>query len=286
MNNYYLIGQIAELTGISEKRLRYYDAKGILSPSYRDAKTGYRYYVDTQIPLLHKIHQMRLLNIPVHTIKTLLETDDPAALKKVLDTQVLKNHTDLHNAEYRYQQTLEERQRMARALFYINTESRTHVVFSTNIEPGFILFRRQQLPAEDAAAGNCCNLFGELKQQAYDYGLIRIGGEAVLRRNIVGLPPAPEADVQLMLQIKNPQRVLENEIFQNSNYAVVTTVHVGPYETLPSAYTDLYAWAEAHGLRLGTDALEEYYLTQLMTTSPQSYVTQIYVPLEGEPFYQ
>lgn len=285
MSRYYLIGQIAELTGISEKRLRYYDAKELLSPSHRDAKTGYRYYVDTQIPQLHRIHQMRLLGIPVHTIKTLMENDNPVVLKNALDSQVMKNQSELQEARYRYQQVLEKRQRVSQALFYMNAENHTHVVFSTNIEPGFTLFQRRRLPAEEATAAGCITLFSELKQQAYDYGLVHMGGEAILRRNFLNCPPAPEADVQLMLQIKNPQRVLEDRMFQNGSYAVVTTVHVGPYETLPSAYEDLCAWAAAHNLRLGTDVLEEYWMTQLMT-SPPNYVTQIYVPLEGEQFYQ
>jgi DNA-binding transcriptional MerR regulator len=45
----YRIGEFSKIVGITTKTLRYYDAEGILSPTYRDKETGYRLYSETDI---------------------------------------------------------------------------------------------------------------------------------------------------------------------------------------------------------------------------------------------
>lgn len=41
---FYLIGEIAKITGLSNKTLRHYDENNILKPDYVDPNSGYRYY--------------------------------------------------------------------------------------------------------------------------------------------------------------------------------------------------------------------------------------------------
>lgn len=43
------IGRFSVITRLSQKALRYYDQKGILTPEAKDTITGYRYYTGTQI---------------------------------------------------------------------------------------------------------------------------------------------------------------------------------------------------------------------------------------------
>jgi len=43
------IGQFSRMTRLSARRLRHYDAVGLLRPAYIDPFTGYRYYSDPEL---------------------------------------------------------------------------------------------------------------------------------------------------------------------------------------------------------------------------------------------
>ena len=49
------IGEMAKLTGVGIKALRYYEKINILKPAFVDANTGYRYYKFSQTYMIELI---------------------------------------------------------------------------------------------------------------------------------------------------------------------------------------------------------------------------------------
>ena len=78
------IGRFARLTGLTVKALRHYDELGLLRPAAVDAETGYRSYSSAQLGRAEAIRLLRRLEVPLDDIATLIETDDPAAVRRVL----------------------------------------------------------------------------------------------------------------------------------------------------------------------------------------------------------
>ncbi|HEX9625001.1 MAG TPA: MerR family transcriptional regulator [Streptosporangiaceae bacterium] len=78
------IGRFARLTGLTVKALRHYDELGLLRPAAVDAETGYRSYSSAQLGRAEAIRLLRRLEVPLDDIATLVETDDPAAVRGVL----------------------------------------------------------------------------------------------------------------------------------------------------------------------------------------------------------
>ena len=78
------IGRFARLTGLTVKALRHYDELGLLRPASVDAETGYRSYGAEQVHRAETIRALRRLELPLDDIATLLTTDDPALLRRVL----------------------------------------------------------------------------------------------------------------------------------------------------------------------------------------------------------
>jgi DNA-binding transcriptional MerR regulator len=78
------IGRFARLTGLTVKALRHYDELGLLRPASVDAETGYRSYGAEQVRLAETIRALRRLELPLDDVATLLTTDDPALLRRVL----------------------------------------------------------------------------------------------------------------------------------------------------------------------------------------------------------
>ena len=78
------IGRFSRLTGLSVKALRHYDEVGLLRPATVDPETGYRSYSSAQVGQAEAIRTLRRLELPLDDIATLLATDDPAVVRRVL----------------------------------------------------------------------------------------------------------------------------------------------------------------------------------------------------------
>lgn len=76
------IGAFARASRLSPKALRLYDELGLLAPARVDGTTGYRYYVEAQLPRARLVAWLRRVGMPLARIGEvcdLYETDPPAA---------------------------------------------------------------------------------------------------------------------------------------------------------------------------------------------------------------
>jgi DNA-binding transcriptional MerR regulator len=78
------IGRFARITGLTVKALRHYDEVGLLRPAAVDPETGYRSYSSGQVRRAERIRMLRRLELPLDDVATLLETEDPALIHRVL----------------------------------------------------------------------------------------------------------------------------------------------------------------------------------------------------------
>ncbi len=276
------IGKVSSLTNISEKRLRYYDEQGLCSPAYRDSTSGYRYYTEYQIPQLMWISYLRALDLSVNSIFELLQNGNLIALKKALDQQVVENQNQLIQAQYRYDQLFELRQRIGIGLSHIRAKSQPRVISVVHTEPFYNLvadFKKEFASITDEWRAT---VFDKLNEQARQLNLITVGGHAIIYQNhpfLTGTAHQDPLDFNIFLQIKQPPIVPLSNIRWSEGITAVTTVHVGPYEKLYTAYQAISEWASSNQITLGTRSLEDYQITSSMTNNPEFYVTQLYIPL-------
>jgi DNA-binding transcriptional MerR regulator len=73
MNMDYTIGELAKLSSVSTRTLRYYDAIGLLKPSHKNA-SGYRSYGVKEVDLLQEILFYRELGLSLENIQLLMKT--------------------------------------------------------------------------------------------------------------------------------------------------------------------------------------------------------------------
>jgi len=71
----YTVKKLASLSGVSIRTLRFYDAIGLLKPSYY-GNNNYRYYDEEQILLLQQILFYRELNFPLSDIQKIITSDE------------------------------------------------------------------------------------------------------------------------------------------------------------------------------------------------------------------
>lgn len=287
-NGYLPISKVAKITGISEKRLRYYDQQGLCSPAYRDPDTGYRYYKTEQIPVLSSISYLRLLNLPLSLISKIHQTEclsELMDLKSDIDQQVMQSNQDARLANYRYEQLLEFRQNIGVGLSHIRSAKRKQSVSLMRTEPFPVIEYSQTMFFSEFTDAIRLQMFNQLEEQLRKYFFISVGGYAVVYHHHPALLPAsPQAapiKISYHAQIKNPPAAPFEFIHSTGGVLSATAVHVGPYETLPETYEVIINWAKENGYTLGTKAMEECFITGQTVSNPELYTTQVFIPLSG-----
>ena len=66
------INEVEALVGITKKNIRFYEEKGLLSPS-RYSENGYRDYGEAEVAALRRIKLMRKLGVPIEEIRRMQE---------------------------------------------------------------------------------------------------------------------------------------------------------------------------------------------------------------------
>lgn len=68
--NKYTIGQVAKITGMPAKTLRFYEEQGVIKSADRQ-ENGYRYFTDENLEEIRLIKYARGLGLPLSEIKRL-----------------------------------------------------------------------------------------------------------------------------------------------------------------------------------------------------------------------
>lgn len=292
-NDYLPISRVTKITGISEKRLRYYDQQKLCVPDYRDPDTGYRYYKEEQLPILSYISYLRLLNFPVSLISKLLKTkslSELMGLKSDIDQQVVQATQDAQLANYRYEQLLEFRHSIGAGLSHIRSREQERPVSVMRTEPFSVIEYSKTMPFSELTNEARLQMFNHLTEQLQKYFFISVGGYAILFQNHPALLPASSKAFSLPIkisyhaQIKNPPSIPLEFIQSTGGILSATAIHIGPYETLSQTYELIIKWAKENGYALGTMAMEEHLITGQMVSSSELYTTQIFIPLTGSGF--
>ena len=114
----YSIGVFSKLTRITIAALRFYDKEGLLIPAYIHPKSGYRYYLSSQLVTAQKILSLRQIGIPIEQIKVIISSENERCqlekyqqeLKKsIIETQKKINIIQMMlNDEYKYDVIIKE----------------------------------------------------------------------------------------------------------------------------------------------------------------------------------
>ncbi|AQP53997.1 hypothetical protein BW732_07085 [Vagococcus penaei] len=83
----YTIGTFSKLADISIKTLRYYHEIDLISPSYIDPKTNYRYYGFNKFSEIEKIKLFKSFGVSLDEIKELIVTDSNSMTNILVEQQ-------------------------------------------------------------------------------------------------------------------------------------------------------------------------------------------------------
>ncbi len=87
MKDVFTIGEVSRLFRIKSSAIRYYCDIGLLTPTYVDPETGYRYFSTAHFERLNTIKYLQTLGLSLQEIQTFIDNRNPAYLLAQLQAQ-------------------------------------------------------------------------------------------------------------------------------------------------------------------------------------------------------
>ncbi len=266
------IGVFSRASLLSVKALRAYHEAGILVPAAVDPRTGYRSYGLDQLADAAVILRLRRLDVPLSTIKRILDARDPEVTRREL-----AGHEQVMRAR------LAETQAIVTDLQEGRVRPAEHTPVHVRDEP-----HRDAL----AVRGRCTpDDFGPFLDGAYGElweACVAAHAEPAGPAGALYPPETPEAagDVVAFLPIATPveppprSRV---ELVEIPARRVAVLVHRGGYDDVDVTYGLLGAWVVEHAAPDTEAWIRELYLVSPgETDDPERFRTEICWPL-AEP---
>ncbi|MFA1821042.1 MerR family transcriptional regulator [Virgibacillus oceani] len=94
MKAYWKVGELAELTGLTIRTLRYYDQIQLFSPSEFTA-SGHRLYTKSDLTTLQQILSLKQMGLSLDDIKEMMKSKDEHSASNIIETQMERVKRDI-----------------------------------------------------------------------------------------------------------------------------------------------------------------------------------------------
>lgn len=289
----YTIGETAKICNLSTQQLRYYDKQGILSPSYRDRKTGYRYYTENQFPVLVFLYDLKRIGLSNDSIRSLMEHRDASLFALELTKCLSDIDAEIKACLQKYNHVVKTLLRTNDALSYLrDTRFDSNIFINHNISlirvpVSKILFTRYPSDWRAQNSPVFAQRFSEINKLAEERRLVSDGTKmAILHHGALKQfsedPGDATGDYEVATRLDKDQDLQpQDNIRSFGGFEAVSTIHVGSFADADRVYHAMYDWAYSRGLDLEDTSIEEYWINSFVSDKKEHYVYRIFIPLKG-----
>lgn len=270
-NSLLRIGDFARASWLSIKALRRYHEIGLLVPAEVDPRTGYRAYSAVQLIDAAVIRRLRQLDVPLESIRAVLDARDPAVTRKVLAEQAA-----------RLQGQLDALQRSIEDLHRAADWPGAHTPVHRRFEPSRPVLMMTGTVTEDEFTAFLARARGVLVAAAGAADAPMVGSfggcyPPLLDDNAQDVVAfVPVARTPLLPKDFRSAGVRVGEL-PATETAVLT--HVGGYETLEDSYRTLGTWVAANAEPVDLPVRELYVVGDGDTDAAENFRTEICWPI-------
>jgi DNA-binding transcriptional MerR regulator len=266
----YTVKEIASITGVSARTLRYYDSIDLFKPTGTHSN-GYRYYTLDKIEEIHFISYLRHVGVPIKEIRSHLSNRDMSKYESILQGQLKKIQEEILQM-----QRIEKRiQRRIQSLEYIRNLPPIGEIHIQDLKARHILELKRPL----------------MKEADWEFTLSQIEAEYDLPPSIFIGDLGFYVDLN-QVKTRGPEEFTGFFLLADDAYYV----HAKKRRTLPAGrwltlyikgnhtdasreYTRLIEYAQSNGLRLDAYAIERTILDHYISSDPDYYITEIQIPI-------
>ena len=263
------IGRFSEMTRLSVKALRHYDAIGLLQPAEVDPSSGYRYYLKSQTRRAEAIRLLRGVDLPLDEIATVLA---PGVADDVVE-KVLDRHRDRLDEELSLQ-----RRRLATVRRLIDGEEplMPYDVTTRTTDPTTIVGVRRHTDLRSIGQ-TIGEGMGAMMAAVAGAGDQPAGPPMVIYHEVIDAEQA--GDIECAIPVAAPVRLAEGDAVcrELEGGPVAVTVHRGDYAEIAAAYHVLEGWMGEHAHRPAAPP-REVYLNDPQEVDVEEQLTEVVWP--------
>lgn len=265
------IGDFARLCGVSVVALRYYDEEGLLSPTFVDPGSGYRYFEVEQLRQIQRILLLKELGLSLAEIRNVLrETVGVQEMRQLLALKRADALNRIDSAEEQVRKIDHHLATIERELSMPKLE-----VIRKTVPELTVAFIHLDIPTNDQVGGLLGEAYGEL------YGFIERKGITPKGPPLAVWQSSPkdfvdesvDAAVPIDTTIDHARIAVKTLPAQD----VASVVHVGPFSEFQQCHVALSEWLAANHYRLSGDYREIYH-----TPPGDNTTTEVQYPIAPE----
>ncbi|WP_242218556.1 MerR family transcriptional regulator [Bacillus cereus group sp. BfR-BA-01380] len=244
----YSIGKFSKICNVPVKTLRYYDDIGLLTPSYIDPVTNYRYYDYEKIQVMKKIMLLKSFQCSLSTIKELIESASRLQWTSVLEHKIC----DLESQKEQISKQIEEMK-----MLKVQIEKEASIIPGPVLSSCYIENRKEitvYTIREKIKIKFIDQLIKNLFDRVYAFNLV-VNGKLMSIFHERDLNQK-EADVELILPVKDTNKIDGCKILFGGIYACTTVK--GSYSELDVGYKMLESWIREQNLTQIGKGIEIY----------------------------
>lgn len=252
------IGEVAKILGVTRKAILVYEDKGLLTPAYKDEKSGFRYYTADNMTQIRSIRSLQSLGL---------------SLKEVADY-----YYDTENIDFHLQKLLELRAVLERNIQMLQVRS---------AKQGDLTVRRVTLPRQACFCRRySCADTAEAAIRLRDtyIAAARTGEMSMLGRMFTMRMNRNPDILDLMCCIPMNDGFEGPERVEFEQTAALCVYYRGPYEGTGKAVRALAKHIQEHDVQT-TGPFRSIYLEGPPNRGENSgdYITQVAVPVQNSP---
>ncbi len=262
------IGDFSKLARVSIRMLRHYDDIGLLKPANIDKFTGYRYYNESQLPLINRITALKDMGFGLAAIGEILKVyTDADALRTFLLTKQaeVREHAETVNRQLLMLESTINRLREDENLMNYS------VVVKTMPER-YVASVRRIIPAYDQEA-SLWQLMGEetagynLQPAEPCYSLALFHDEGYKESDV---------DIEIQFAVKGQYKDTENVKFKTvPPIQIASATYKGSYDQITAVSEAVAHWLTDNGYEFDGTMFCVYHVSPAQSQNPDDWVTEV-----------
>ena len=266
------IGEFSKISRVSVRMLRHYDEIGLLKPAETDSFTGYRYYSESQLPVIGLIKSLKELGFSLTDIIRMTEVCDDC---EQMDTfyerrQIeLQRQAEMTAHQMALLQSARKRLRKEQSMNY-NVSIKTiperyaatvHMVIPHYEDEGMVWqVLCEETDAMHMIPDNPCLVAAEFPDDEFKEENV----EVFAWKTVKGAYPDTEhVKFQTLPGVK-----------------VASCVVNGSYEQMPEVYVAVISWVKENGYEPDGAMFNIYHVSPHETQDPNEFVTEVCYPVK------
>lgn len=282
---YFTIGEVAEISNLSRKSLRYYDEKGLLSPA-EHGENKYRYYSNDQVQTAIIISALKLRGFSFAEIKNLL-ADYPTIenIHQALDAKAADLEAQIAVLEAQLEQTRRTAEQVMRAVKshgensgIESLEDDCEISFWPERPVIYTRYRSYFTANQTCWWDRVAEIYKMCAEKNYP---VNGSLSAIFHEHFLNQFFFDYGDLEVFLPVNNADPDDEN-VKSIGGYNVASKVYRGPYRELLPVYVSLVNAIEEKGYKIVGPAMEEYLIEFTQGADEQNFITKVSFPVERD----